>query len=241
MQNRLVTLTAACLGLFAATGLTAAVEEISITTQDGVHLAATLSIPDDLTSPAPAVILIHQGGSDRSEWNDLVPRLVDRGWIALAYDVRGHGASDPVDSIRRLFDDPDLAPRDLDAAVALLEGMEEVDDDRLAVVGASIGGNLACVASARGMVSTAVAISVKTSAVEHLAATETLAMRSIFLISSAGDQGGQRATWAQELYDRSAEPRQLLIVDGSSAHGVSIFRDDPGVIDQIVEWLEENR
>jgi len=239
------------LALAAATDLTAAGEEISITTEDGVHLAATLSIPDDLAMPndlttrddlaAPAVILIHQGGSDRSEWDDVVPRLVERGRIVLAYDVRGHGASDPVDSIRELFDDPRQAPRDLDAVVAYLRGREEVDGARLAVVGASIGGNLACVASARGLVETAVAISVKTSAVEHLAATDEPDLRSLFLISSAGDQGGQRAAWAEELYARTKAPRKLRIVEGSSSHGVSIFRDDPGVVDEILEWLEENQ
>ena len=212
--------------------------DITLTTTDNVSIQATLSTPPDHSNKSAAVILIHQGGSNRHEWDTLTPELLEQGYVVLAYDVRGHGESDSVDSIRKLFDDPNLAPLDLQAAIQFLQKQSEVDADRLAVVGASIGANLAAMASSEYAVKTAVAISGKTSAVYSLAGKETLAMQSVFFISSAGDQGGKRATWATEMYDLTSEPHRLEIVQNSSRHGVGIFDDQPKVRQAILDWLQ---
>ncbi len=212
--------------------------DIILTAADDVTIRATLSTPQKVTGKTAAVILIHQGGSNRHEWDALVPKLLDRNYIVLAYDVRGHGESDPVDSLRKLFNDPNLAPLDLQAAIQYLQARPNVDANRLAVVGASIGANLAAMASSEYAIKTAVAISGKTSAVYNLAGKTSLTMRSVFFISSAGDQGGKRATWATELYDQTREPRQLLIVPNSSQHGVGIFDDEPQVTQKILAWLK---
>lgn len=217
---------------------TANARVITLTTTDNVSIRATLSTPQDLDAKVPAVILIHQGGSNRHEWSTLTPELLGRGYVVLAYDVRGHGESDPVDSIRKLFDDPHLAPLDLQAAIQFLQTLSEVDPERLAVIGASIGANLAAMASSEMTVKTAVAISGKTSAVYNLAGKTTLAMRSVFFISSDGDQNGKRATWATELFDRTGEPRRLEIVKNSRRHGVGVFEDQPQTRQMILEWLQ---
>ena len=101
-----------------------------------------------------------------------------------------------------------------------------------------MGGNLACVASAFYGVKSAVAISHKTSAVFNLAGEKSLEFRSIYHLSSKSDQGGQRARWATELFEQTAEPRRLEIADGSG-HGVSIFRRDASIPDRIIQWLRE--
>lgn len=213
--------------------------DLSLVTDDVVTIRATVGIPAGSADAAlPAVILIHQGGSDRTEWRSLFGRLLIENYVVLAYDVRGHGESDAVESIGQLFNDPDLAPNDLRAALDYLRVLKGVDADRIAVVGASIGANLAGVASSEMGIKTAVAISGKTSAVRNLAGTDSLSLKSVFYISSAGDQGGQRADWAHEMYEMTAEPRALEIVEGSSAHGVSIFDDDPELENKILTWLE---
>ena len=216
-------------------------QEISLQTDDGVTIKATLNRPD-ATGLRPAVVLIHQGGSDRTEWAAFVPKLLQEGYVTLAYDVRGHGQSDKVKSIGALFNDPTQAPLDLQAVLHYLAALDFVDAKRIAVVGSSIGANLACVASGRPeyRIKTAVAISGKTSAVFNLAdmGEEGVNMASVFFISSL-ENSGQRATWALELYKRTAEPRQIEIVEKSQAHGVGIFRDEPDLPRQIIEWLHE--
>lgn len=184
-----------------------------------------------------AVVLIHQGGSNRSEWASITVALVEQGYLVLAYDVRGHGDSDPVDSIRKLFNDPDLAPRDLRAVLSYLRERNDINKERLAVVGASIGANLAAVASSEMGIKTAVAISGKTSAIYNLSGKESLALQSVFYIASAGDQRGQRAQWAVELFEQTAEPHLVKIAENSSQHGVGIFEDSPETLELMLKWL----
>ncbi len=105
------------------------------------------------------------------------------------------------------------------------------------MVGAWVGGNLACVASQKAWIKTGVNISGKTSAVSNLADEPNLTLTSMFHISSSDDQGGLRATWANELHGLTAVPRQVEIVPGSSAHGVSVIAADLTLLDRIISWL----
>ncbi len=234
------------LSAFSVHSLPAGVEksELVINTADGFKISATLSRPGSEAKRLPAVVLIHQGGSDRTEWNSFSRKLLAQNYVTLAYDVRGHGKSDSVKSIYALFNDPGQAPLDLQAVLRKLRSLDFVDNKRIAIVGSSIGANLACVAA--GVpdygVKTAVAISGKTSAVYNLAGVkghDNLAMRSVFLISSL-ESNGARAGWAKELYDQTGEPRQVKIIDKSEAHGVGIFEDAPEVESDIIKWLHEN-
>lgn len=213
------------------------VKDITLTTTDDVMIRATLSKPENSSGALAAIVLIHQGGSNRTEWASITETLVEQGYIVLAYDVRGHGDSDRVDSIRKLFNDPDLAPRDLQAALGYLREQSDVNNERLAVVGASIGANLAALASSEMDIKTAVAISGKTSAIYNLSGKDSLAMQSVFYIASAGDQQGKRAQWAVELFEQTAEPHQVKIVENSNEHGVGIFEDSPETLAQMLKWL----
>ena len=217
---------------------------LTVTTADGIELSVVLAVPESEAPSLPAVVFIHQGGSSKDEWvrTDLFDDVVRQGWIGLAYDIRGHGESSGEVDFDVFFDDPEQAPRDLRAVIDYLIADERVDADRIAVVGASIGANLACVAAGNTEfpVKTAVAISGKTSAVINLAGgAERLGdLRSVFLIASEFEQDGQRADWALELYGRTAVPRRLEIVGASGGHGVSIFADDTTLQRRILDWLK---
>jgi len=219
--------------------LWAVAEDVTLKTEDGVTLSCDYLLPGDDMGKLPAVVLIHQGGSHRGEWGDFPNQLLQKGYAVFAYDVRGHGLSDKVEDIYSLFNDPNQAPKDLLAVLAFLRKQPRIDATRLAVVGSSIGSNLACVASSEMGIKTAVAMSGKTSAVYNLAGKKDLKLASIFHISSELDGGGKRAVWARQLFDSTAEPRQLQIVKGSQAHGVSIFNDEPDLPSQIIKWLAD--
>ena len=226
--------------------VTAASEKaVSFKTDDGIVIAAALSVPSDHSKKAPAVIFIHQGGSDKSEWtrHPLFEAVVKEGMIALAYDVRGHGASGGKANFSTLFDDPKQAPLDLKAAITYLAATDNTDQGRIAIIGASIGSNLAVMAMGKSKfnVKTAVAISGKTSAVYNLAGAEEgdLAFGSIYYIASAEEQNGLRAAWAEELFERTASPRKIEIIENSNGHGVSILDDDPTLSDRILLWLRD--
>ena len=248
-MRRVCVVVTSSLAFFALTTVSFAekllVEEVSFTTRDGVTIQATLASPTTQSQKLPAVIFIHQGGSSRDEWVSLpiFNSVVESGMVALAIDIRGHGDSSGKADFDTLFDDPNQAPQDLRAAIDFLMTTGLVDRSRVAVVGASIGSNLACVASGNETynVKTAVAMSGKTSAVLNLAGVDRpeLGMKSVFHISSEFDQEGLRAEWAAELFEMTDAPSKLEIVADSSAHGVSIFIDDPTLQDRVLRWLLE--
>ncbi len=223
----------------------AAIKAVSFTTDDGINIAAVVDGVKAGASSQPAVVFIHQGGSDKSEWTktELFKQIVAKGMVALAYDVRGHGQSGGEADFGILFDDPNQAPKDLQAALAYIRSLPSVDKSRIAIVGASIGSNLAVMATGLPNygVKTAVAISGKSSAVYNLAGVtpDELAIRSVFHIASEHEQDGLRKSWAEELYGVTADPSRLEIVAGSNGHGVTVFADDPSLTNRVMDWLLE--
>lgn len=211
---------------------------MTLTAEDGVTLSANLHQPES-SPPWPGVILVHQGGSDRSEWDFIIPDLLGKGYCLLTFDLREHGESTKEGKIRDLFTNPDRAPLDLKAAYVALRSTKGVDKDRIALFGSSIGGNLALVASERFKLPAVISLSPKTEAVQALAGKDTIVPHNALIIASAGDQEGKRAGWARELYEMTSDKRKVIIVEGSAAHGVSIFKDKPDLKRQCLEWLEK--
>ncbi len=210
---------------------------ITFTTSDGILISGTHRRPAARPgTKLSAVILIHQGNSSRSEWNPYLSAFTTAGYATLAYDIRGHGLSGGT-FITSDYNNPNTVPKDLIAALAYVRAQPSTESTRVGIVGASVGGNLACVASQKRWVKTAVNLSGKTTAVRNLAAESELDLESIFHISSSGDQNGKRAIWANELHGFTASPRHIEIVSGSSAHGVSILAADPTLLDRIIAWL----
>jgi dienelactone hydrolase len=212
-------------------------ERIEFQTSDGFTIAASVGIPPSShpQPPMPAVVFVHEGESDRSEWASVTEACVARGWVTLAYDMRGHGESSGRWR-EEWYTEPGGIIADLKAALAYIGHRENVDSGRIAVVGSSVGGNLACVASALCDIQTTVALSHKTPAIFSLADSEELTFRSIFHLASQGDEDGDRARWANEVFQRTTPPRRLEISDGSG-HGVAMFDEDPTVPDRILKWL----
>ena len=218
-------------------------DPVTFETTDGFEISGDIEFPEYSSRPRPAVIFIHQGGSDKTEWmqTDLYKCVVDKGMVAFSYDVRGHGQSEGRFN-RELFDDPDRAPKDLKAALHFLASQDNIDTNRIGIVGSSIGANLAMVGVSHPEfnVQTAVAISGKTSAWLNLAGTaEPLEQpKSVYLIAGEDEQGGKRGEWAKEMYDMASDPKKLEIVSGSGAHGTKLFKDAPKLQTRICKWLE---
>lgn len=216
-------------------------EEITLTTEDGFELPATLLTP--AKSNGAGIILIHQGGSNRGEWVFMHDQLLSAGYVLLSYDIRGMGDAPKVSAngkkVENIYNAPDQAPLDLKAAIRRLKAVPNVDGTRLGIVGASVGGNLAAVGSATMGIKSAVSISGKTEAVQNLAGQKDIKMKSVYYISSM-ESGGARARWAEEMYNLTDSPREMSISPNENGHGVTILQDMPSLQDQIMRWLERN-
>jgi len=155
------------------------IENITIAGAGELSLKATMYTPSG-SGPLPGVILLHMLGSDRQVWDDngLANTLVENGYAVLSVDMRGHGETGSS------IDWP-LAPEDLQRAWDHFTSLETVDPQRTAVIGASIGANLALVTGA-----------------------DQPAIRTVILLSPGLDYRGVATEGPLEKYG----PRPILIV-----------------------------
>ena len=114
-----------------------AAREVTFPAADGVRLHGTLR--PAARPHAPAIVLAHQYGSDRHDFDGFVGALRAAGYTSLAYDARAQGADDQDAYFAKL-------PRDIAGAVAFLRRRREADRARVGLIGASIGASSAVLA-----------------------------------------------------------------------------------------------
>ena len=207
---------------------------VTITTADGVALAATFR-PLTGRPAAPAVLLVHDFSRERRDWNALAPEIEARGLATLAIDLRAHGESTSKKGTLlrispRQMSDPGGFPRDVEAASAWLRERA----DRIGIVGLSLGGNLAVLATARGQADAAVVVSANAERLAPLAGGRPAAARAALFIAS--EDAPQRAESAKALLAAAAEPKNLLLVPGA-AHNLVLFDEHPEAKAAMLDWL----
>lgn len=111
-------------------------ENVSITAEDGLELVGHYYAPPEGETLAPAVLLMHHAGSRKESWTDFVVVLHEAGYAVLSIDIRGYG-----DSGRET--DFVLAEQDTVLWLDWLQTKENVDPEKINIVGSSIGGDLA--------------------------------------------------------------------------------------------------
>jgi dienelactone hydrolase len=193
----------------------------------------------------PGVILLHQRGKDKSSWGSLPGKLTEEGYCVLAIDLRGHGESlDPSGAPIALnsLGDPDYQAmlNDVKAAHEFLAAQKGVAGDRIGIIGASIGANLAIIYSAgdrnvRAVVALSPGLNYKS--LQPLPAMTALDKRPLFLIASKGD--AVSFDCIQKLRDAAVkeEPVSFRAFDGS-AHGTEILAAQEGLDTTIASgWM----
>jgi alpha-beta hydrolase superfamily lysophospholipase len=208
--------------------------EVQFPTGDGVLLSGSLTVP---RRRAPVIVLVHQLGSDRHDWDGFVPVLDRAGFATLAYDTRGMGRSlsrwpskqryvPPRDEARYL----EAMPRDVAAALRFLWSRRDVAAERIAVVGASHGANVAYVSSAAARASVALS---------PVPLRDTLRPRrprprGVLFISSRLE-----AAAVLELAHTVREPTLTMLARDPEAHGVALLRE-PAVRRATLDWLRSH-
>ena len=89
-----------------------------------------MALPHDEAGSGPAVVLLHAGIADRTMWSEHLGWLADAGYRAVAVDLPGFG-------------DAPEPPGELAPWADVLQTMDELFIDTAALVGVSLGGNVA--------------------------------------------------------------------------------------------------
>ena len=233
-------------------------EAVEFDTSDGVTLHADLWRTGD--PEAPAVVLVHQARSDRSEWAPLVAALRARapGLTVLALDLRGHGASTRAGDATIRWQDLASGDRsglrrwaactvDVQAAIAWLRGREEGSIPRaIGLVGSSIGSSSALRAAANdgvagpGRIAAAVVLSPGLSyfSVPIQGAVETLKMRKLpVLLVGARDDSADVGGTAQQMAEILGDILDLHLFD-DGGHGVALLDAHPEVVPILIDFLK---
>jgi alpha-beta hydrolase superfamily lysophospholipase len=184
---------------------------------------------------APAVLLLHDFSRERRDWEVLAPEFTARGLATLAIDLRAHGESTkkngkPLPISPRQMSDPNGFPRDVEAACRWLRERSA----HIGIVGLSLGGNLAILASSEGLTDAVVIVSANAERLSVLTGGRPAAARAALFIAS--QEAPQREESAQSLFAAAAEPKELLLVPGA-AHNFVLFTEHPETKAAMLDWL----
>jgi len=202
---------------------------------------ATSDIMGDVIDPGDAI----GAGEEESPESDgaaVLETLLERGFAVLAIDLRGHGNSDPYPEGFALLVDPEGTPQDVAAAISWLKTQQPVDPDRIAIMGASIGANLAYLAMAQRLVRAGVAISARAQSVASLFGLSDLSgveFGPVFCIAGELDSSGAQKKTCAELSEVTEEPNPVNILEGAPDHGLALFVNHPEAWLEVLTFLED--
>lgn len=117
-------------------------------TKDGVTYRGYLAKPRELKGQVPGILVIHEWWGLNEFAKLQTRRLAELGYVAFAADMYGDGrtTSDPQQAGQwsgELYNNRRLLRSRAEEALNVLEDVEGVDDDRLAVIGYCFGGTVA--------------------------------------------------------------------------------------------------
>ena len=213
-------------------------EEITFITEDGVKISGNYFKPKK--EHAPVFLLLHMMPSTKESWNSFSTHLQEKGFAALAIDMRGHGNSTDKNGLKldyKEFKDHEHrdSMKDIAAAKEFLAGQANVDISRMAIAGASIGANLALW---QASIDKDVKILILLSAglnYRGIQAAQLVPGYSgrVYILASVGDTNAAKSS--KELFDIFSGDKELEIIQGNS-HGTNMFISEPGLIDKLLEW-----
>ena len=183
---------------------------------------------------APIVLLLHMLNSNRAAYDPLIPDLRAAGYASLNIDMRGHGES--------------KGERDWDATIADMQGWVEWLDAEgyageagLAVIGGSIGANVAIISCAEtetclGAVALSPGLDYRGVKPES-ALVDGLADRTALLVASQNDASSSTAIRQMFLNANGAVTARLY---PGRAHGTRLFDSNYASVSRLIlSWLAE--
>lgn len=222
------------------------VSRISFESAGGVEIVGSLYEPGERRSPG--VLLLHQWRSNRASYSAFAERLRRQGYTVLAIDGRGFG-----DSIRTVGGETVSAARsddavrgmlvDVDKALGFLAGRENVDPERIGIVGASYGSSLAIIyASGHPRVKATALLS---PGINYFGNMKTVGPAGKFggraLLLAAAEDDKSSADAVRELQKTAGDsPEHVMKVYKRGGHGTNLLNSDNDLDDLLLRFLDDH-
>lgn len=215
---------------------------IVLKTLDGKTLAAALYKPkmEDKAALAGGLVFIHMMPATKESWESVAISFAEKGYLCLAFDLRGHGESEGGPKAYAKFSDEEHQKSilDLDAAAKFLLGQGLIAD-KIIFVGASIGANLSLKYIAdNSEFKTAVLFSAGLNyrgVMTESAAVALSAGQRVFVISARDD--GENAAEAKAIFEViPAGVEKRLEIFETGGHGTDILANQPKSLRMLEEF-----
>ncbi len=196
--------------------------DVDIMTEDSIMLKGTLYYEEHEGS-LPGVILAHMFLNDRKSWKGFAKKLAPEGYVVLTFDFRDWGESSGTKA-----DIPNHY-KDVIAAADFLSQLKMVDPNKIAAVGAFIGGMASIVAASQDtMIKAVVAISTPHGwqGSEPMEVVGKISPRPVLIIAAETEPTVSLRS-AQQNYLRAGEPREWKVIK-TNRQGTDIFYTDKG-------------
>lgn len=196
---------------------------------------------------SPAVLLLHQWQSNRKSYNEFAKQLQATGFGVLAIDGRGFGES------VKTTDGKTVAPErtdetvkgmkaDVDNAFQFLTKQKNVDAQKIGIVGASYGSNLAIIyASENKQVKAVALLSPGLNYFGNLPiedAVKNYGDRSLLLVAAEDDK--ESAETVKKLKSSVPNDKYEMQIYPKGGHGTGIFAAKVGLEDLLEQFLTKS-
>jgi pimeloyl-ACP methyl ester carboxylesterase len=214
--------------LLAGAPVGALADTVTIRTDDGAALVATLHVPS--AHPAPGVVFVHMQGRSRRDWEGVATRLSASGFTTLTVDLRGHGDSPGAPA-------GPATVADVRAAVRYLLGRRDIVNGTIGIAGASMGANAALVAAAAEPVVRSLALlspGMDILGVRIEPALRDYTLRPILLLASREDYYAVRSCGI--IAGEGGGIREFQVIEGT-AHGTVMLSRNPDTVETLLDWF----
>ena len=217
-------------------------EEVSWSTADGMTLQGTFYPPEE--EPAPGLLLLHDWGRERADWEDLAEELQEEDYAVLTLDLRGHGQSTRKGAQTLRYSsmseaDGAQAVQDVQTAYQYLLRQERVDADQIALGGAGWGANLALRFAARERRVKTLALLSPALTIKGLRAVADMdryGERPVFLAASLKDHAAADAVTQLE---KAARGERRVKFYENAGHGAEMLKKEDELTDLILDWWDD--
>jgi dienelactone hydrolase len=231
------------------------VQDVTFQSIDDVPISATFAQLEQSDELRPAVILVHDllSQNGKNEWFFFFEDLLERGYLPLAIDLRGHGNT-PLPNDERpgpglLIIDVENSHLDVKAAIDWLKQQQGVDFGRIAVIGHGGGANVAYVSVGAfpSEIQAVVAVSpgfwspndsaplVVGNDIDQFAPHSVL-----YMVGEQDDIPNTDLSYfdfIQTLASLTADPTATRVFPGA-AHGLDLLGGDPEAVEILLDWLD---
>jgi dienelactone hydrolase len=127
---------------------TSSAAAVEVTSEDKRKLAGSYWAPKDSKGAAPAAVLVHDAGGDRSQLAEVGERLWKQGFAVVTIDLRGHGESIGADTAWSQLGEDErgrawtFAMRDVKAATDWITEQTGVHTSNVSLLGDRAGATL---------------------------------------------------------------------------------------------------